>query len=79
MCLAQGRITKATVVDHIIPHRGNKTLFNDPANLQSLCVKCHSKFKQRLEIRGYSSDIGPDGWPTDENHPANRKVNFEKM
>ena len=31
----------ATVVDHIVPHRGNERLFNDDANLQPLCKKCH--------------------------------------
>lgn len=35
--------TKATDVDHIVPHRGNKTLFYDTKNLQSLCHACHSR------------------------------------
>lgn len=34
---------KATVVDHIIPHRGNKDLFWDESNWQALCKKCHDK------------------------------------
>ncbi|MCF8483828.1 MAG: HNH endonuclease [Rhodobacteraceae bacterium] len=39
----------ATVVDHIIPHRGNKVLFWDRANWQPLCKPCHDRHKQRQE------------------------------
>jgi 5-methylcytosine-specific restriction protein A len=41
-CQEQGRITAATDVDHIEPHKGNLVLFYAPANLQSLCHSCHS-------------------------------------
>jgi 5-methylcytosine-specific restriction protein A len=34
-------VTPATVADHIIPHRGNRELFEDPKNLQGLCDPCH--------------------------------------
>lgn len=33
----------ATDVDHIIPHRGNRELFWDTGNWQSLCHECHSR------------------------------------
>jgi 5-methylcytosine-specific restriction protein A len=50
MCQAQGRLTPATVVDHIIPHRGDQTLFwATDTNWQSLCATCHSKHKQAIE------------------------------
>ncbi|PTE19881.1 HNH endonuclease [Cereibacter changlensis JA139] len=39
----------ATVVDHIIPHRGDKALFWDRSNWQSLCTPCHNRHKQRVE------------------------------
>lgn len=42
-CKAEGRLVKATVVDHIIPHRGNKELFWDECNWQALCKRCHDK------------------------------------
>ena len=35
-CLRQGRYTKATFVDHIVPHRGNPKLFWDQGNWQAL-------------------------------------------
>ena len=40
-CMEEGRYVKATVVDHIIPHRGDKKLFWDQSNWQSLCKKHH--------------------------------------
>lgn len=44
MCEVQGKVTAATVVDHIVDHRGDQTLFWDSKNnWQSLCVPCHSK------------------------------------
>ena len=43
MCMKEGRYVKATVVDHIIPHRGNENLFWDRSNWQSLCKRCHDK------------------------------------
>ncbi|MEY9097048.1 HNH endonuclease [Paenibacillus sp. RC84] len=41
-CRNNGRLNAATVVDHIIPHRGDKGLFWDRANWQPLCASCHS-------------------------------------
>jgi 5-methylcytosine-specific restriction enzyme A len=31
----------ATVVDHIVPHRGDSTIFWDRSRWQSLCSCCH--------------------------------------
>ena len=42
-CMAVGKYTKATVVDHIIPHRGDKQLFWNQSNWQSLCKPCHDR------------------------------------
>jgi len=33
----------ATIADHIIPHRGDLTLFYDESNLQPMCQSCHSR------------------------------------
>ena len=41
-CMTDGQIVAATQVDHITPHRGDRSLFRDPANMQSLCASCHS-------------------------------------
>jgi len=42
-CRKKGIYTKATVVDHIVPHRGDQKLFWDQTNWQPLCKKCHDK------------------------------------
>lgn len=48
-CAANGRTTAATLVDHIVPHRGDKVLFWASDNRQGLCANCHSRIKSRLE------------------------------
>lgn len=47
-CVRWGLRVPATDVDHIVPHEGDMALFTDPANLQSLCHRCHS-FKTARE------------------------------
>lgn len=42
-CLEQKKLTEATVVDHIIPHRGDEKLFWDQSNWQALCKRCHDQ------------------------------------
>ena len=42
-CMQQGRYVPATVVDHIIPHRGDSALMWDESNWQTLCKPCHDK------------------------------------
>ncbi|MDW7670566.1 MAG: HNH endonuclease signature motif containing protein [Bacillota bacterium] len=42
-CEENGRLVKATVVDHIQPHRGNTDLFWDETNWQPLCKPCHDR------------------------------------
>jgi 5-methylcytosine-specific restriction endonuclease McrA len=70
-CLERGIPTVANVVDHVEPHRGDWNAFV-LGKLQSLCEPCHKSAKRQIELRGYRSDIGLDGYPTDPNHPANR-------
>jgi 5-methylcytosine-specific restriction protein A len=73
MCLAQGRLEDATVVDHIKAHRGGDELFWDPDNWQALCKQHHDGAKQSEDKRGFSTAVGADGWPLDPRHPVNRQ------
>lgn len=41
-CYEEGHLTKATVVDHIIPHCGDKKLFWNRENWQPLCEHHHN-------------------------------------
>lgn len=73
-CVRHGKVTAATVADHIQPHRGDAVLFAGP--LQSLCKHCHDSRKQELEITGRDWVSGADlqGYPLDPNHPWNREL-----
>ena len=42
-CRENGKLTPATVVDHIVPHRGDPVLFWDEKNWQPLCKDCHGE------------------------------------
>lgn len=54
-CKAEGKLTKATVVDHIVPHRGDELLFSDESNWQVLCKRCHDrKTRTKDQHREYS-------------------------
>lgn len=48
-CGQHGITRLATVVDHIVRHRGDKNLFWHRANWQPLCTSCHNSIKQRRE------------------------------
>jgi 5-methylcytosine-specific restriction enzyme A len=50
-CAANGRVTPADVVDHIVPHKGCKMLFWERDNWQGLCERCHRVIKAKLERR----------------------------
>ena len=42
-CQREGKLAPATVVDHIIPHRGDVDLFWDESNWQPLCARHHNE------------------------------------
>lgn len=41
-CQSTGIVKAATVVDHIVAHKGDQRLFWDESNWQSLCTACHN-------------------------------------
>ena len=42
-CYTAGILRAATVIDHIIPHKGEMELFWDKSNWQALCKRCHDQ------------------------------------
>jgi 5-methylcytosine-specific restriction protein A len=55
-CLEIGIPVSATVVDHIIPHRGDYKLFwNSKNNWQPLCKTCHDR-KTAAEDGGFGNN-----------------------
>jgi 5-methylcytosine-specific restriction enzyme A len=65
LCLEAGRVTPATVADHITPHRGDYTVFR-LGQLRSLCADCHNRLDGTNSPR---APIREDGTPSDPNHP----------
>ena len=69
--LKRGRTDpRSAVVHHIKAHKGQHDLFFDLDNLQAVCWSCHSGAIQSEEAKGYSTEIGEDGWPIDTQHPG---------
>lgn len=58
-CAKQGKYVRATVVDHIIPHRGDQKLFWDQNNWQSLCKSCHDKKTLTEDMRSQQAGSIP--------------------
>lgn len=77
MCQDSGRVTRATVVDHIKPHKGDPILLWDWNNWQPLCKPHHDVTKQSIDKGGQGHEpkakntIGIDGRPKGD-HPWNR-------
>jgi 5-methylcytosine-specific restriction enzyme A len=59
-CEAAGKVTIATDLDHIVPHKGDMALFWDSDGWQGLCKSCHS-IKTATEDGGFGN-IGPGGY-----------------
>lgn len=74
----RGQYIPATVVDHIIPHKGDMAKFWDSDNWQPLCAACHNA-KTAREDGGFGNKASAkprqgctvDGLPTDKRHPWN--------
>jgi len=49
------RVTPATLVDHLYPHRGDQRVFWLRGLWASACVPCHSGPKQAIEQRGLAA------------------------
>ena len=58
-CLDKGKVTVATIADHVEPHGGNWNEFIC-GELQSLCASCHESAKKLHERRQV---LDADGWP----------------
>lgn len=50
----------ADVVDHIVPHKGDQSLFWNERNWQSCCAWHHDVVKQKLEALRLKGEINID-------------------
>ena len=67
-CQEDGRIEPATVVKHIIPHKGDQELFWDTSNWQAVCKEHHDSTIAREESRGVKIGSDLSGNPIDKSH-----------
>ena len=68
-CQRRGLVRAATIVDHVIPHKGDERLFFDESNWQPLCKTCHDQVKQAEEHGRMVLGADADGVPLDPRHP----------
>lgn len=73
LCEETNRTVPASVVNHKKPHKGDWSLFIDPANHQSVCKPCHDGAIQSFERTGDMRGCDESGAPLDPNHPWNLK------
>ena len=57
VCESNNNVTVATVVDHIIPHKGDMNLFWKQSNWQPLCKPCHDR-KTATEDSNFATGRG---------------------
>lgn len=68
LCLKEGRDRLMAIVDHHPPHNEDwQQFFTGP--VRSLCKPHHDSQAQADEARGFSLEVGLDGWPVDPQHP----------
>jgi 5-methylcytosine-specific restriction protein A len=73
-CRADGRVTEATEVDHIMPLAMGGT--HSESNLQALCKSCHSRKTAKERGRGVQIS-GPGGRGTAAGDTHTRPRNYE--
>ena len=61
VCLAKGRVTAGTQVDHIVSKAQGGT--DDDDNLQTICRDCHATKTITEQGKKRKPRIGLDGWP----------------
>lgn len=63
-CAERGRVTEATVPDHIIPLAKGGT--DEDSNVRCLCAACHDEVTRQEFGHRRVTPIGVDGWPTED-------------
>ena len=62
ICVAKGRVTPATIADHVKPISQGGAI-HDINNLQPVCFDCHNDKTLRDQGKRVRARISPSGWP----------------
>lgn len=63
-CRAKGRVTAATIADHIVPIAKGGAIY-DLSNMQPICAECHYRKSLVDQGKRAKQKFGADGWPVD--------------
>ncbi len=73
ICRRMGKLVAASVVDHVIAHKGNIDTFWDETNWNAICKKCHDSIKQSQEKTNKLLGTDINGRPMHADHPWNKQ------
>jgi 5-methylcytosine-specific restriction endonuclease McrA len=61
-CVRKGLVVPAECVHHVRQHNGSERWFFDPANLESLCLRCHDgdATPGERDFREFSPEVDPE-------------------
>jgi 5-methylcytosine-specific restriction enzyme A len=68
-CLANGIVEPASMVDHVVPHKGNMNVFWNSIDWQSLCDWCHKAIKASVEYSWINGKAGQASLRLNRKHP----------
>lgn len=71
-CIGRGNAPDAPVANHKTPHRGDRALFFDLENLETVTKAVHDSLVQGDEKKGATRGSDISGRPIDPSHPWNR-------
>ena len=74
ICQQNGIVKAASVIDHIVPHRGDWKLFWDSNNHQPLCPRCHNQKTVREDGGFGNRRMERNAMP-----PRKKKLNREEL
>lgn len=72
VCIGPAGAPDSPVVNHKVPHKGDRELFFDLDNLETVCKEIHDSLIRKEELNGHTVGSDRNGRPLDPAHPWNR-------
>ncbi|MFD1199568.1 HNH endonuclease [Brucella gallinifaecis] len=68
LCIGKGNVPDAPVANHKVPHKGNRELFFNLDNIETVSKQVHDSIIQREEKSGRVIGSSEEGMPIDQSH-----------